>query len=91
MCSNNVSILHTFFDTTTFTVYVTVCKGRNLEKSFIFGKQLQLKTIDNFPFTYAHNHAPRHSCRGRDKKPEIITHYNAHEGGVDNIDHLVGT
>jgi len=25
------------------------------------------------------------------KKPEIITHYNAHKGGVDNMDHLVGT
>jgi len=35
VCSNNVSILHHFLDTTTFTVYVTVCK---LENCFIFGK-----------------------------------------------------
>jgi len=29
--------------------------GHNLEKSFIFGKQLRLKTTDTFPFTYTHN------------------------------------
>ena len=54
--SNNVSILHHFFDTTTFTVYVTACKGgANLEKSFIFWKQLRLKTTDTFPLMYTKN------------------------------------
>ena len=49
---NNVSILHHFFDTTTFTVYVTAGRGPNLE---IFGKQLRLKIADTFQFTYTHN------------------------------------
>jgi Transposase IS4 len=31
------------------------------------------------------------AVEGEMKKPEIITHYNAHKGGVDNMDHLVGT
>jgi len=44
-----VSILNHFFDTTTLTVYVSTCRGPNLEKSFIFGKQMRLKTTDNVP------------------------------------------
>jgi len=28
---------------------------------------------------------------GKEHKPEIISHYNAHNGSVDNIDHLAGT
>jgi len=55
VCSNNVSILQHFFDTTTFTVHVTACRGPNLEKCFIFGKQLQLKTPYIFPFICTHN------------------------------------
>jgi len=57
MCSNNMSILHHFFDTTTttFTVYVTACWVPNLEKSVIFGKELRLKTIDTFPSMYTHD------------------------------------
>ena len=31
------------------------------------------------------------AVEGEAHKPEIITHYNAHKGGVDNMDHLVGT
>jgi len=50
----SVSISRHFFYTTTFTVYVTACKAPNLEKSVIFGKQLQLKTIDTFPSMYTH-------------------------------------
>jgi len=41
--SNNVSISCHFFDTTAFRVYVTACRAPNLEKSAIFGKQLQLE------------------------------------------------
>ena len=55
--SNNVSILHHFFDTTTFTLYVTrwlPVRGPNLKKSFIFGKQRRLKTADTFSFMYTH-------------------------------------
>ena len=55
VCSNNVSISHSFCDTTIFTLNVTACRGPNLEISFIFGKQLRLKTIDTFPFMYTHN------------------------------------
>ena len=35
-CSNNASLLHHFFNTTTFTVYVTACRGRepSLENSY---------------------------------------------------------
>jgi len=33
VCSNNVSISRHFFDTATFTVYVTACRAPNLEKS----------------------------------------------------------
>jgi len=51
VCSNNVSILHHFLDTTTFTEYVT---ARNLESIFE-KKQLRLKTTDSFRFMYAHN------------------------------------
>ena len=43
-----VYIASYFFDTTTFTVYVTACRGPNLEKSFIIGKQLRLKTKYTF-------------------------------------------
>ena len=50
VCTNDVSISHHFFDTAIFTVYVTAYRGPNLEKSFIFRKHLQLKTIDTFPF-----------------------------------------
>jgi len=28
---------------------------------------------------------------GKEHKPEIISHYNANKGGVDNMDHLAGT
>ena len=52
VCTNDVSISHHFFDTAIFTVYVTAYRGPNLEKSFIFRKHLQLKTIDTFPFMY---------------------------------------
>jgi len=51
VCSNNVSILHHFLDTTTFTEYVT---ARNLESIFE-KKQLRLKATDSFRFMYAHN------------------------------------
>ena len=34
VCSNNVSLLHHFFDITTFTLLYDC----NIEKSFIFGK-----------------------------------------------------
>ena len=49
VCSNNVSLSRHFFDTTTFTVYVTARRVPNHEKSVIFGKQLRLKTVDTFP------------------------------------------
>ena len=55
VCSNNVSISRHIFDTSTFSVYVTVCRAPNLEKSSTFGKQLRLKTIDTFPSMYTHN------------------------------------
>ena len=45
VCSINMSISHQIFDTTTFTVYVTVCWAPNLEMFSSFGKQLRLKTI----------------------------------------------
>jgi len=32
VCSNNVSILRHFFDTTTFRVYVTACRVPNLKR-----------------------------------------------------------
>jgi len=52
-CSNNVSVSRHFFDTTTFTVYVTACRVPYLEKSVkVFGKQLRLKTIDTFIHVY---------------------------------------
>jgi len=35
VCSNNVSVSCHFFDTTTFTVYVTACMAPNLEKSTV--------------------------------------------------------
>jgi len=35
VCRNNVSMLHRFFTTATFTMYVTACRAPNLEKSFI--------------------------------------------------------
>ena len=44
--SNSVSISCHFFDTTPYTVYVTDYRASNLEKSFVFEKQLRLKTID---------------------------------------------
>ena len=53
-CSNNVPILYYFFDTITFTVYVTAYRGPNLEKYFILGKQLQLKITDTFPLINTH-------------------------------------
>jgi len=34
---------------------VTACRGTNLEKSFIFGKQLRSKTTDNFQLVYTRN------------------------------------
>jgi len=48
VCSNNVSISHCFFDTTTFTLYVNAYRERNHEKLFIFGKQNALvrRSID---------------------------------------------
>jgi len=55
VCSNNAYISHNFVHTTTFTVYVTACRGSNLEKSFIIEKQLWLKTTDTLPFIYTHN------------------------------------
>jgi len=36
-------------------VYVTASGGANLGKSFIFRKQMRLKTTNAFPFVYAHN------------------------------------
>jgi len=44
-----------FVDSTTFTVYVIACRAPNIEKSFICGKQLRLKTIDIFPSMCAHS------------------------------------
>ena len=41
VCSNNVSILRHFSDTTTFTEYVTAC---NLEKS-VFSKNIDIGAI----------------------------------------------
>jgi len=38
VCSNNMSSLRHFFDTTTFAVYVIACRMPNREKSFIFLK-----------------------------------------------------
>jgi len=57
VCSNNVSVLHYFFDATTFTGYVTARRGRtrNIEKSFIFRKHLRMKTTETFSFMYTHN------------------------------------
>jgi len=55
LASNNVSISCHFYDTNTFRVYVTACRAPNLEKSVIFGKQLQLKTIDSFPSMYTYS------------------------------------
>ena len=52
VCSNNVTIVCHFFHTATFTVYVTASRAPNLKKSFMFGKQLRLKTIDTFPSMY---------------------------------------
>jgi len=52
--SNNMSSLRHFFDTTTFAVYVIACRMPNREKSFIFEKQLRLKTTDTFPSMYTH-------------------------------------
>ena len=34
---------------------MTACRGTDLEKSFIFGKQLRSKTTDNFQLVYTHN------------------------------------
>ena len=34
---------------------MTACRGTNLEKSFIFGKELRSKTTDNFQLVYTHN------------------------------------
>ena len=55
LCSNNMSILHHFFDTNTFMMYVTVRGVPNLEKSSIFRKQLRLKDTHTFLFMYTHN------------------------------------
>ena len=55
LCSNNVSISHHFSYYQFYGTYVIACRGPNLEKSFIFGKQLRLKTIDTFPFMYTHD------------------------------------
>jgi len=60
--SNNVSILHNFFDTTTFTVYATACRGAgpNFETYFIFRKQLRLKTT--YTFLFMHTHKVSNTC-----------------------------
>jgi len=50
-----VSILHYFFDTTTFTMYMTACRARNLEKSFIFEKTVAIKDYRYFPSMHTHN------------------------------------
>jgi len=34
--------VYAIFNTATFTLYVTACRGPNLKKSFIFGKELRL-------------------------------------------------
>ena len=54
-CSNMCLSCVYFFDTATFMVYVTDCRAPTLEKSFIFEKQLRLRTIDTFPFMYTHS------------------------------------
>ena len=51
MCSNNMSIMHHFLDTTTYTVYMTAC---NLDKSLIFEKQLGLTATEAFWVMYIH-------------------------------------
>jgi len=48
VCINNVFILHHFFDTTTFTKYVTACRVPNLQKSFIW-KTVAIKDHRHFP------------------------------------------
>ena len=47
--SNNVSILHHFSVTATFRVYVTACRGPNLEKDFHFCKTVAIKDHRYFP------------------------------------------
>ena len=50
--TNNVSILHDFFDITNFTVYVTAHRGPNFK---VFRLQLELKSTDTFLFMCTHN------------------------------------
>ena len=66
------------------------------EHSSVFGFTDQLTLVSYVPkrnnaVTMLSSMHHDQAVEGDLHKPEIITHYNAHKGGVDNMDHLAGT
>jgi len=59
--TNNASISRHFFHTTSFTVYVTACRGPNLETSFIFRKTIAIKDHRYF-LIHVYTHSEVDTC-----------------------------